>query len=423
MWLDENTYYHAEADQFAVDDVWHGAIRWRYVGPAVFHEDDVDVDQEVAVSVDPYQVDSTGDTGLWNSVRVDSQGRKWEVVDIDEREWSKNVTQYRLQVARDFSQMPPTYAELAPLHSRHIEHGDTGGSGRPTTMPIGEFTEFGWTIESCDGPENDPLGVWNSEGRLVQVGDYNSAEEWASVVIYQHYSAGWYGICSGSFIDGDRDVLTAAHCVTNGATQKDPDTLLVCTRGNRVVGDPSQPACFQVIDIIPSGNWNGSTLFTRAHDYAKVIVDTSGQAATRGYIPMSSHPDGTLDVATIGHVGFPGSIYDNVNSSGICVSNTFSEYYAHIKSWQYLGADGGSNTIRDAKALRRDASGSTVSSSGAVLKARIDSGPGASGGAMYMWVNTTPYHVGLVSGHNGGITPWTGGPKTSSIAEWVINAQ
>ena len=367
-----------------VDEYWAGAILWVYDGPAIFRDSDVagedDVFEEVTLEDAPTVEDS-----IWGSVRVDADGRRWVVGDVDPRALSDRQVDYGEQVYERFGVDAPTDENLDTVLYEPVEKD-------------GVFTNETWTLEQCDGSGNPSMSLWDRESRTA-VTTFNSDEETSAAVLYFNFgtalSPDWGPSCSATFIDGYGSLLTAAHCVTDDSySAYPPGKFEVCTRGNY----DAASVCYGVNDITVNSDWAGTGV-TRAYDFA--VIDTTLVVWSQ-FIAMGTQTDAWLESHGITDLGYPGSTFPsgacNNNDPGTVTNSSFP----------------GSNF------LRRD-SGDVLNATSTVLRGRFDSGPGDSGGAIVAFSSGVPYHVGVESGHQGGVpTPWSGGPKTSAIRTWVL---
>lgn len=133
---------------------------------------------------------------------------------------------------------------------------------------------------------------------------------------------------------------------------------------------------------------------------------------------LSQHSDSVLLAQSPAHVGYPKSTVNDATQPIACVNNDTP--LGLTTTW--FPHNGVSTPVSLGVHLQRDPDGEFVGVTNSVLKLRVDSGPGASGGSLMFWSGNIPYHIGVLSGHVPNLTgpAWAGGPKTSTIYDFVV---
>lgn len=351
-------------------DETHDGVTWTYVGQYVFD------DPDFVPTLDEREP-HTGVELQMAAVRVDDLGREWHVKSIDADAVQASVDEYAAGVADDFDADDYSGWVVADQYEA-VREGSVYG---------GELTPTSWTNQNCGGGGLD-LFVWDSESRVeTTINGSSSIAIQSSVTILQ--DGGF--ICSGSFVDEDGKVLTAAHCVTNDNTgaHLDPDDFQVCTRGKHYSGWD----CYDVTEIVPDPSYPGSNWnLSYVNDLAVMSVDLGTDSIE--HLPLSTHSTSSLEGSGKALDSYPEWIE---NGSGNCLQNDPTSGQLFFRE---SGAD-------------------VVAATTGLLKTRLDSAAGASGSGITHTVSGTQFHAGVMDGYVGDATAWTGGARTSANTTFI----
>jgi hypothetical protein len=255
--LSDGTWFYEPSDTTPPigSQEWEGGVLWEYLGQHYFLDASPLVEEVVTLNV---EVPSTG--GIVGAVKVTGFGEMWEAIDYDASAHELDDWVFEQAEAQD---------------------GDDGLIWEPTM----------WALNTCSG---NNVRTYNGESRLdVSVPSTGHNMHRATVLVRTDI-----GVCSGVLI-GDRDVLTAAHCLAAPVGGLGTPTMVnvrsVCTLGNSYAGADCVWQPVGGFNPTVNGNWlAGST--ANGDDFALIEW-----ADPSGFRPKGGWPDRQELVGT----GFP----------------------------------------------------------------------------------------------------------------------
>lgn len=376
----------AEGDTSAGDRPWyaelvgepppdetHDGITWTYVGQFTFDDPDYTPPLDEREAHDGYALQMA-------AVRVDSLGREWHVASVDVEAMQRAVDDYATSVREESA------AEYTAWRVT-----DELAAVRDGAVWEGEIVPNSWAEQDCDSSSPDDLFVWDGESRVETDMTATSSVAIQSAVILLE---GGSFVCSGSFVDADGKVLTAAHCVTLAASgaPKAASTFQVCTFGLHY---NSLGSCYDVDAITPDPSYPGSNHNTSfVNDYAVMSVDLGGDSVS--FLPLSTHTTSQLEASTKSMGGFPEWVQ---TGGGACLWN---------------------NPSSGGQLFFRETGGDVVAATAGQLKTRLDTTAGESGAAITHTSGGVQHHAAVDDGFSNGTVPqWSGGARTSANVSFI----
>lgn len=272
-----------------------GAVTWEHTGPAVFSKAPVPWTGSHWVTPSPPSTQNP----IIGAKRVDSQGRLWTAVAVDEAALSDIVMQYDLLFSQDEQQAPAQFSDSGSPDTGNNE--DTGGIEDST-----DDTESGWlTLESystvtCSftSAGDNKNHVWSSGLEDVIVNSEMSTYETDPVVYMETLGTG----CSGVLIRNDV-VLTAAHCLVTpvGTYVTAAGDIDICSRGN---WNGASPTCQQGKEFTVSPTFSEGSTISANDDWA--LIRLEADIGTSNTMYMSTASASTIRSADIVLGGYPG---------------------------------------------------------------------------------------------------------------------
>lgn len=366
-------WYYELQGEVPADEVRNG-ISWTYWGQHVFS------DPDYLSPLDETESHTRRELQM-AAIRVDNLGREWHVAAIDEDAMQLAADAYAESVRQDFGTEYEGWNVAEQLDST-----------REAATYEGPFIPTSWDSWDCDTGADD-MWVWDDESRVeMTVQDSSSNAIQSTVILLQE---GFGFVCSGAFVDADGKVLTAAHCVTDPAngSELDPTDFEVCTRGNHYTDN----TCYTVDEIVadpsyPGANWN----LGFANDFAVMSV-SSLRGDTIHHLGLSTHTTAQLEASSKASNAYPEW---TEGGSGNCVRNQPGIPNIEQKFF-------------------RESAGDVLNATSTVLRTRLDTSAGASGGSITHTSGGTQFHAAVIDGYYPAITPWSGGARTSANTSFI----
>lgn len=289
----DGTYSFALPEGFDPEVRLRGRIlTWRYAGQARYAHKPEPVSGPRVWEVPEPKKESPEDL-VRAMKRIDYLGRIWKVEEIDHEAWKKVIEE--ANKSSEESEGEPGAKER--------EHEPDWEPGTKV-----EWWPQSWTHSNCDGRPNPrrETHLWEGESRSRVTGTFNNQE--ASVVrVTNTMSTGQESTCTGTIL-GQRQILTAAHCVSDNSNNPVP------TGQVRVCRDDIGLRCLGArdIDFSPSygggsGSGGGSDF---SDDWAIIKLMSTWEAASYSRaeeMDMSRAGDSVLDALySVYNLGYPG---------------------------------------------------------------------------------------------------------------------
>lgn len=262
--------YALDANFDPATEVQGKLLTWAYAGQADFSNEPQQGGERTFVVRE--EVPQTAEDKLLDTVRVDIRGRRWTVVDVDHDAWA---------------------AVRAPAPE------ENEGDEPPDTLPLRAAVDepavgteitwkpMGWTHSSCipgGGINPNEAHFWDGDSRHEKPNPIGRQK--TAVTVRVNGSA----VCSGVILRS-REVLTAAHCVSDDSNNHLPVGTVSVARNDIFETRTATDIDFPNSYTGGSGSGGGTDF---ADDWAIIELDSSWSA---GYedMDMSSAGDGTLD--------------------------------------------------------------------------------------------------------------------------------
>lgn len=294
----DGTYSYALDPEFDPNSlVEEGAAVWQYDRQARFaFQAEEWGEQTYVVS------DRNTDTALdraYRRIRVDDQGRRWTVFDINVAAWEANIA------AAD--------AKLLPV-GEDLQFNEPQGEFEPEPDPepgtIVSWTPHSWTT-GCTLNDDD---IWDGESRVAVTDPVERQLTSVSVLDEVKNSH-----CSGVLLTAT-EVLTAAHCVTTVVvsgqdTTLNPVNVSICAHGNNT---GTSPGCAPAVDVDISDEFDRTSTSDTDHNDDWAIVEFVGFGGGVDDMDMSNLSTlGSRDIFSLGYPAqIPTSCVGNFVSSG-----------------------------------------------------------------------------------------------------------
>lgn len=433
--VDADHYYYALGPGTVTPMlVTDGALTWRYAGQVIFSSAPLSGKGAQGrwrspPSVAPKETQVSDYFAIGESFRTDHLGRLWLLESVDEGELAAARDRYNKKVDVQFGRAESS--GLQPPRHR-LRQQETIDDTSEFVYPLWSWSTWTYcggddTIETFERSD-DPMAFetpLNERGKKV-------------VFIYDG-TGGW---CSGTMVDGSRHILTAAHCVyLDSGHIRNSDYMYACTYGNSQDAVPSgeKGSCFAIEWLHPLPKYDESSYGSLdEHDAAIVtLYEPLPSEYQVGWMALSNRTD-FYDDEVQAIRGYPGGIGDCVSAAAD--SPIVSMITDRVPS-DDPGADG--PLYVDYARMQATAHGSVVGGDGLYLKNATSSAHGMSGGPHYYcptgdcddtylltsvaaYMSPGTFVTGSETTLDGkswgsywGWGGWTGGPRSSSLRDWV----
>jgi len=279
----DGTWSYALDEGFRSDVELRGkVIAWEYDGQATFSNDPTLGGERTFVVQEPREEDP--EDSLLQRRRLDARGRWWKVVDVDHDAWARATER-----GPDELEEEESLALSGPVEPKEPDN-DPGT--KVTWQPMS------WQHSSCEpggGLNPNEAHFWDSDGRYAPS---NLTKRQKTAVQIRHNGS---FVCSGVILRS-REVLTAAHCVSDDNNNPLPNSSITVRRFDngeiRTADDIDLPNSYTGGSVD-----GGGTDF--ADDWAIIELQSSWSS---GYedMDMSSAPDSTLSgLDRVQNLAFP----------------------------------------------------------------------------------------------------------------------
>ena len=274
----DGTYHYTLPSGASTETHWAGPVRWEYTGQADFAWSPASYGTRTITSDNWVEPGDYGMGDIVGSTKVDSLGREWEAIEVDEPSIIAFENGY--YALSDESEGSATHTDEELISSTEQA----------------EWTPHTWTAGLCGG--NRDFNLWNGESRNA----FSSPPTARQNKVVALFTANGFR-CSGVMIDAD-SVLTAAHCIldSNGATVQITDA---CTRGNSMSG----AQCAAVDSLHPHSAFDpaaSGTEFLR-RDIAIINLTPGSSLGSANAMGLSRAKSGTIESHDVYKSAYPGA--------------------------------------------------------------------------------------------------------------------